>query len=146
MTYNSNDHQEYSQASKEKKKNGTTIQRAKHQSSFFSCERKAAQNKTLSLQAKGLLALLLSFSDNFIIYKDSLCQFSKNGRDGTRSAFDELLKAKYLFRHEYLGDYNLKRAKYYLYETPYDENSQEFKLRFPHAENPQAEETQAEKP
>lgn len=127
-----------------KKRKSSTIQRAQHQSHFFSCERKAMQNKKLSLQAKGLLGLLLSFSDNFIIHKDALAQFSKNGREATRTAFNELLEAKYVYMHVYLLK-GLKRVKYYLFETPYDENSEEFKEFLRGAEKPRAVKKPADK-
>lgn len=54
------------------------------------------RQKSLSLQAKGFLSLLLSFDDNWSFNFNHLMSLSSNGRDATRNAMNELTKAGYL--------------------------------------------------
>jgi hypothetical protein len=54
-------------------------------------------NPTLSLKAKGMLCLLLSLpSTQKRYYKYHLQEFSRDRRDGTSAAFEELVKAGYV--------------------------------------------------
>jgi uncharacterized phage protein (TIGR02220 family) len=57
----------------------------------------------LSLQAKGLIIFLMSLPNDFEINKTSLHQFSKNGRDSTIKAFDELMEAGYITQEKKEG-------------------------------------------
>lgn len=54
------------------------------------------QNNQLSLQAKGLLLVLLSNKETWRPYIDELSKRSKNGRDSHRAAFEELKDAGYI--------------------------------------------------
>ena len=56
----------------------------------------SAQNAELSLQAKGLLLVLMSNKDTWRPYIDELSKRSRNGRDAHRAAFDELKEAGYI--------------------------------------------------
>ena len=56
----------------------------------------SAQNSGLSLQAKGLLLVLMSNKDTWRPYIDELSKRSRNGRDAHRAAFDELKEAGYI--------------------------------------------------
>lgn len=56
----------------------------------------SAQNDSLSLQAKGLLMVLMSNKDTWRPYIDELSKRSKNGREAHRNAFEELKKAGYI--------------------------------------------------
>ena len=56
----------------------------------------SAQNSELSLQAKGLLLVLMSNKDTWRPYIDELSKRSKNGRDAHRAAFEELKEAGYI--------------------------------------------------
>lgn len=56
----------------------------------------SAQNNQLSLQAKGLLFVLLSNKEDWKPYIDEISKRSKNGRDAHRSAFEELKDAGYI--------------------------------------------------
>lgn len=53
----------------------------------------SAQNAELSLQAKGLLWVLMTNKETWRPYLEELSQRSKNGRDAHRAAFEELKKA-----------------------------------------------------
>lgn len=56
----------------------------------------SVQNSELSLQAKGLLLVLMSNKDTWRPYIDELSKRSRNGRDAHRAAFDELKEAGYI--------------------------------------------------
>ena len=56
----------------------------------------STQNSELSLQAKGLLLVLMSNKDTWRPYIDELSKRSRNGRDAHRAAFDELKEAGYI--------------------------------------------------
>jgi hypothetical protein len=59
------------------------------------------RDATLSLQAKGLLTLMISFPENWEYHMSHLVSQSSNGRDATQTAMNELTEAGYI----------LKRAK-----------------------------------
>jgi len=117
------------------------VQRVPHdkQNPYVMTNRDSIQDKKLSWQATGLLTYLLSLPLDWVIRKDELCNHKKNGRDATRTAFNELIKNKYILEVQ-LFEGTLKRGKkYYLYETPYREEEEELKKCLRYAENPQAE-------
>src|SRR5690606_2320731 len=58
-----------------------------------------ARDKDLSLEAKGLLCILLSMDDKWKIYKTQIADFSTNGLHSTRTAFNELIKKGYIKDH-----------------------------------------------
>lgn len=101
----------------------------------------ALRDKTLSLKAKGLLAIIESYLtlDNFILYKDFLLSKSTDGETSFRGAWKELKE------HGYLIQYKLKdevtKQFYYEYEicdNPYVEN-QLVGDKMPDNEKPQVE-------
>jgi hypothetical protein len=57
-------------------------------------------NPNLSWKAKGLLSFLLSLPERWAVYKTNLHQFSKDGRDGTVAAFNELIDVGYIQVYE----------------------------------------------
>lgn len=57
-----------------------------------------AQDKTLSLQAKGLFLYLWSLPENWNFYVEEISMHATNGRDATRRAIKELEEHKYLTR------------------------------------------------
>lgn len=56
----------------------------------------SAQNSNLSLQAKGLLWVLMTNADTWRPYIDEISKRSKNGREAHRNAFEELKEAGYI--------------------------------------------------
>ncbi|HEM3568794.1 transcriptional regulator [Streptococcus suis] len=56
----------------------------------------SAQNSELSLQAKGLLFVLMSNKDTWRPYIEQLSKRSKNGREAHRNAFEELKNSGYI--------------------------------------------------
>ena len=71
------------------------IQRNTHEN-YTQMNNHSAQNSKLSLQAKGLLWVLMTNKETWRPYLEELSQRSKNGRDAQRAAFEELKKAGYI--------------------------------------------------
>lgn len=61
------------------------------------------EDRSITLQAKGLLTLFLSFPEEWEYRMSDIVNRSKNGRDSTRRALNELLSAGYVAR-EYARD------------------------------------------
>lgn len=98
----------------------------KKKTSFAQVSNVALRDATLSLKAKGLLALIESYLslDNFVLYKQFLINKSKDGETAFRSAWKELKDKGYLIQYK-LKDEETKQF-YYEYEVCDD----------PHVENP----------
>lgn len=58
------------------------------------------RDNRLSLKAKGLLGLMLSFPDDWQYYMEQLETYSTDGRDAHRSAARELITLGYVQRHQ----------------------------------------------
>lgn len=89
---------------------------------YFSMARKSAQDESLSWEARGVLAYLLSKPDDWQVQIKDLQQ--KCGRDKAKSILKELLDAKYLTvkqEHEPKTGLFLRNV-YKVYETPFTEN------------------------
>lgn len=104
----------------------------------------ALRDETLSLKAKGLLALIESYLslDNFILYKDFLLSKSLDGETAFRGAWKELKEHGYLIQYK-LKDNETKQF-YYEYEicdNPQVENQHmdidTTQVHTPQVENPQ---------
>jgi hypothetical protein len=76
--------------------NTSKIIRVKHSSNFTQLSNDMLRDKDLSWKAKGLLACIISLPDEWVILKTALQQFSRDGRDGTIAAFNELIKNGYV--------------------------------------------------
>lgn len=106
----------------------------------------ALRDKTLSLKAKGLLALIESYLtlDNFTLYKDFLLSKSTDGETSFRGAWKELKDHGYLIQYKYKDE--LTKQFYYEYEicdNPHVEN-QSMAIKEPGGENPHVEKPQVE--
>lgn len=77
-----------------------TIKRVKRNTPFVQIDKTALQDKTLSWKAKGVLAYLLSLPDDWQIYLSEIKNHARDGKDATRTAVDELIKAGYITRKE----------------------------------------------
>lgn len=86
---------------------------------YFSMARSTAQDRTLTWEARGVLAYLLSKPSDWQIIIADLKQ--NCGRDKVRKILDELKASRYLLitqGHDNKGHFT---AEYQLYETPYTE-------------------------
>jgi hypothetical protein len=120
-----------------KLQNTGLIVKSKLEVPFAQIPNKVLRDPSLSLKAKGLLSILLSLPNDWSIYKTQLPSFSKDGRDATIAAFDELVKAGYIVgirRHNSKGQF--AGYDYVVYNesvTPFPENP---KTDNPNTENP----------
>tara|TARA_R110002110_G_scaffold382270_1_gene593505 strand:- start:30 stop:692 length:663 start_codon:yes stop_codon:yes gene_type:complete len=76
------------------------------------------KDKKLSLKAKGLLALLLSLSDNWKLSISGLNSILKEGHRSIRSTINELIKFKYMDRHQVRENGKILYWNYIVYENP----------------------------
>ena len=107
----------------------------KKKTSFAQVSNIALRDETLSLKAKGLLALIESYLslDNFTLYKQFLINKSKDGETAFRGAWKELKDKGYLIQYK-LKDEETKQF-YYEYEIC-DNPHNESQTKSPHVENP----------
>jgi hypothetical protein len=82
------------------KQSGSTIIRADHDrdNPYLMMRRDTAQDSRLSWEARGVIAYVLSKSDNWKIRMDDLRKQGSSGRDVTRRILNELESAGYLTR------------------------------------------------
>lgn len=102
------------------------------------------RDDNLSLKAKGLLGVLLSLPSDWSIYKTQLCNFSKDGRDATIAAFNELVENGYVMSVKRI-DANTKRFlghDYIVYDTKIPSGD----TKNPIPENPKTEIPKTENP
>jgi hypothetical protein len=91
---------------------------------YFALRQETAQDKTISFEARGMLAYLLSKPDN---WKVNLTDLQKNGgigRDQAKRILNELKAAKYIVAEKQLKkpDGTFARVEYRIYEAPFTEN------------------------
>lgn len=76
--------------------NTSKIIRVKHSQNFTQLSNDMLRDKNISWKGKGLLACIISLPDEWVVLKTALHQFSKDGRDGTITAFNELVDNGYV--------------------------------------------------
>lgn len=88
---------------------------------YFSMSRAAAQDETLSWEARGMLAYLLSKPDDWEVRPADLQQ--QCGRDRVYRVLKELIAAGYIvYEHIRRDDGVFSAAEYRVYETPQTDN------------------------
>jgi len=80
--------------------------RSKRNTPFVLLNKESLQDKSISWQAKGLLAYLLSLPDDWQILVVDLANRSTNGKDSTASILNELIKAGYIERQKIKDEKN----------------------------------------
>ena len=88
------------------------------------------QDKTMSLKAKGLLSMMLSFnSESWEWSLAGLAAMCKDGIDSVREGLRELTEKGYFFKGRARNDHGqLGKAEYWVFEEPQDFNSPDFTL------------------
>lgn len=76
------------------------IIKSKLNKQFTQIPNETAQSKRLSLRAKGLLLLILSYPDDWVLYKSYLYKSCCEGRATIDTAFKELLKNGYIVKRQ----------------------------------------------
>ena len=77
------------------------------------------KNPQLSLEAKGLLSMMLSFPDEWNYSERGLASICKEGVDAIHSAIKELEAARYMERHQLRGKGGrILDTEYIIYEKP----------------------------
>lgn len=95
---------------------------------YFCMSRKTAQDNRLSLEARGILAYLLSKPDDWEIMKSDLMTAGNCGRDKINSIIKELIKFGYLIvEYPHVTEDGPKKGQflpafYRLHEEPFTEN------------------------
>lgn len=80
------------------------------------------KDRRLSLKAKGLLAMLLSFSDNWNLTIKGLEVILKEGRTSIRSTMSELIEFGYVERQQIRKDNKFIGVDYIVFESPKSQN------------------------
>lgn len=115
------------------------ITRSKRNTPFVLINKESLQDKSISWQAKGLLAYLLSLPDNWQILVADLANRSKNGRDSTAAILKELIDAGYIERIRCKNEKNqFEGYSYTVFDTPQTEKpfTENSKTDFPNTGNP----------
>ena len=82
------------------------------------------KNKNLTLKAKGLLSLMLSFPDDWNYNMQGLATLSRDGIDSVRSAIKELEHHGYVERHRLRNEYGFYGdTEYIIWEVPLGEEN-----------------------
>jgi hypothetical protein len=90
-----------------------------HEHPYAQIANELLEDPSLSLKAKGLLAYLLSRSDDWEVYQQQLQKVGPDGRTSIRSALEELREAGYLDRIQWrAGDGRFSNYEYIVYEEP----------------------------
>ena len=85
---------------------------------YTTISNKIFKNKEISLKAKGMLAMLLSFSDQWELTIRGLEAILKEGRDAIRSTLNELIKFGYIERIKIREKGKIVGYQYTVYEIP----------------------------
>lgn len=94
------------------------FRKGKRKKDHFSMSTRIFEDKTISLKAKGLLAEMLSFPDEWEYSISGLIQINKESESAITSAIKELEKAGYLIRAEVRDERGRFKYIYSVFDTP----------------------------
>jgi hypothetical protein len=91
---------------------------------YFALRQETAQDKTISFEARGMLAYLLSKPDNWKVHLTDLMRNGNIGRDQAKRILKELKDAKYIVAEKQKKnlDGTFASIEYRIYEEPHTEN------------------------
>ena len=90
-----------------------------HLKNFTLLDNTCLKTSTLSMQAMGLFAYLMTLPSNWVIYKSELVNHFANGRDAVYNAFNELIDAGFITFIEKKNEKNqFNGYEYYIHEKP----------------------------
>ena len=92
---------------------------------FVQIPNELLKNNNLSFKAKGLLCLLLSFPDDWVVYKNNLVNYSADGKASIDTAWKELVKEGYILSVRMIEGNLTKGWNHIVYDTPQTEKTQQ---------------------
>ena len=130
------------------------IIRAKHNKDFTQINNATLREKGLSLRARGLLAYMLSFPDEWAFSVNSLSENCGETRYSILTTIAELRREGFLrINQSHTSDGKFNEVTYFVFEKPSfavsekdEKNENAKKNTFTQSENPQSEKPQLEKP
>lgn len=103
-----------------------TTYRIRHSRDYFCLSRHAAQDVSISLRARGLHHLLLSFPDDWEINEKHIVKMAGiEKREAVRKAMKELMDAGYVVRSQQRNSGKFSKAAYDIFELPQPTVAQE---------------------
>ncbi len=123
-----------------------TIYRINKKDNYVVLDKGFLQDKTLSWQAKGLLAYMLSLPNDWVFNMKDLQNRSKNGRDATYRIMKELIEAGYVTRVENRDGGKFEKVEYIVYEVKQSPRTENPDTVPPYTENPYPENPYPENP
>lgn len=129
------------------------INKSKRSNQFLTIHNRGyIRDVRLSLKAKGLLTLMLTNKDDWVIHLNEIAKHSSDGISSLYSGSKELILCKYIKKIQGRDEKgHFKETTYYIYDEPYDDSaiplfSKQKNSDTPHFGNPYAEKPQAELP
>jgi len=122
------------------------IYRIKKKDNYVVLDKGFLHEKTLSWQAKGLLAYMLSLPNDWEFNMNDLKNRSKNGRDATYRIMKELIEAGYVTRVENRDGGKFGKVEYIVYEVKQSPRTENPDTVTPYTENPYTENPYPENP
>ena len=120
------------------------IYRIHKEDNFVIIDKAFLLNEEISLKAKGLLALLLSYPDNWQFYKAEIVQHTTDKENSLNSGLKELIENGYIVRKQRKDENGkFEGYEYHVYEKPSTEKTSTEK---PSTEKPSTEKPSTEKP
>ena len=120
------------------------IYRIHKEDNFVIIDKAFLLNEEISLKAKGLLALLLSYPDNWQFYKAEIVQHTTDKENSLNSGLKELIENGYIVRKQRKDENGkFEGYEYHVYEKPSTEKPSTEK---PSTEKPSTEKPSTEKP
>ena len=120
------------------------IYRIHKEDNFVIIDKAFLLNEEISLKAKGLLALLLSYPDNWQFYKAEIVQHTTDKENSLNSGLKELIENGYIVRKQRKDENGkFEGYEYHVYEKPSTEKPSTEK---PSTEKPSTEKASTEKP
>lgn len=126
--------------------NLTRIKKAKIENNFTMLKNETLRDNRLSYKARGLLACMLSMSDNWVFYvSDLVNRSSKDGKASVNAGLKELSNCGYLIREQRrTKDGKFSKTDWILYDTPQENFCAEPFPGFPLTDNPSTEKPMTE--
>lgn len=95
------------------------IHRHKKKKNFTMLDNTASHDNSLSWKAKGLHTFIMTLPDDWKLNISDLTKRSKDGRDGTTSAMNELLSSGYVSRSQIMDEKGrFSGYEYHVFESP----------------------------